>query len=122
MPDVKHVGGFGPLLDVFTIAADYGVEVSPNNPAGPVATAASLHCAALRSNVSCLELAFDPDCTRSKYGEIIQNGLMTLGQAPGWGVSPECEIENAPSRHIDRGRYTSGGGLWPSFNLKRAPS
>jgi len=86
---VKHVGGFGPLLDVCTMAADYGVEVLPHNPASPFATAASLHCAALRPNVSCLELALDPDCTRSKYGEIIQNGLMALGQAPGWGVSPQ---------------------------------
>ena len=84
MPDVKHVGGFGPLIDVCNMAADYGVEVSPHNPAGPVATAA-----ALRPNVSCLELAFDPDCVRSKYGEIIQDGQMTLGQAPGWGVNPE---------------------------------
>ena len=33
-----------------------------------------------------------------------------------------CEIGNALPRHIDRGRYTSGGGVWPSFNLKRAPS
>jgi galactonate dehydratase len=49
MPGVKHVSGFGPLLDVYTMAADYGVEVSPHNPAGPFATAASLHCTALRS-------------------------------------------------------------------------
>jgi galactonate dehydratase len=89
MPDVKHVGGFGPLLDVCAMAGGYGVEVSPHNPAGPVATAASLHCAALSANVSSLELAFDPDGMRSKYGEIIQDGQMALGQAPGWGISPE---------------------------------
>jgi L-alanine-DL-glutamate epimerase-like enolase superfamily enzyme len=72
------------------MAADYGVEVSPHNPAGPFATAASLHCAALRPSVSCLELVLDPDCMRSKYGEIIQNGQMARGQASGSsGVSPE---------------------------------
>ncbi len=90
MPDVKHVGGFGPLLDVCAMAAGYGVEVSPHNPAGPVATAASLHSAALRANVSCLELAFDPEGRRAKYGETLQDGQMALGQAPGWGVSPEA--------------------------------
>jgi putative tricarboxylic transport membrane protein len=39
--------------------------------------------------ISYLELAFDPDGMRSKYGEIIQGGQMVLGQGPGWGVSPE---------------------------------
>jgi hypothetical protein len=56
------------------MAADDGVEVSPHNPAGLFATEASLHCAAMRPNVN---------------GEIIQYGQMALGQAPGWGVSPE---------------------------------
>ena len=31
MPDVKHVGGFGPLLDVFKASAGT-IEVSPHNP------------------------------------------------------------------------------------------
>jgi galactonate dehydratase len=90
MPDVKHVGGFGPLLEVCDMAAGYGVEVSPHNPAGPVATAASLHSAALRANVGCLELAFDPGGRRAKYGETFQKGQMVLGEAPGWGVDPEA--------------------------------
>jgi L-alanine-DL-glutamate epimerase-like enolase superfamily enzyme len=80
---------FSPLLNVCAMAAGYRIEVSPHNPAGPVATAASLHCAALHANVSSLELAFDPDGMRLKYGEIIQGGQMVLGQGPGWGISPE---------------------------------
>ena len=89
MPDVKHVGGFGPLLEVCAKMADYGVEVSPHNPAGPVATAASLHCAAVSPNVSCLELPFDPEGRRAIYGEVIQDGQMLLGHAPGWGIRPD---------------------------------
>src|SRR5690606_27753105 len=46
MPDVKHVGGFGPLLDVIERTAGLA-EVSPHNPAGPISTAASLHAAAV---------------------------------------------------------------------------
>ena len=50
MPDVKHVGGFGPLLDVIR-ASSGTIEVSPHNPAGPISTAASLHAAAIYPDV-----------------------------------------------------------------------
>ena len=50
MPDVKHVGGFGPLLDVMR-ASSGAIEVSPHNPAGPISTAASLHAAAIYPDV-----------------------------------------------------------------------
>ncbi|MGW8369242.1 MAG: enolase C-terminal domain-like protein, partial [Gammaproteobacteria bacterium] len=46
MPDVKHVGGFGPLLDVMRMAQSRA-EVSPHNPSGPISTAASLHAVAV---------------------------------------------------------------------------
>jgi galactonate dehydratase len=88
MPDVKHVGGFGPLLDV--IEANRGlVEVSPHNPSGPISTAASLHAAALNSDmVHSLEFAFDRAGTRAATGELVERGRLYLGDAPGWGVAP----------------------------------
>jgi galactonate dehydratase len=88
MPDVKHVGGFGPLLGVMQMAADK-IEVSPHNPAGPIATAASLHAAAVHpKTVRSLEYSFDRRQTRRSTGETIENGLLYFSDRPGWGVEP----------------------------------
>ncbi|HET8699615.1 MAG TPA: enolase C-terminal domain-like protein [Gammaproteobacteria bacterium] len=88
MPDVKHVGGFGPLLDVMKMAAGK-VEVSPHNPAGPISTAAALHAAVLHPEVvRTLEYSFDRMQTRRATGERIENGVLLLSDAPGWGVAP----------------------------------
>lgn len=88
MPDVKHVGGFGPLLEVLQQSAGR-VEVSPHNPAGPISTAASLHAAAVHpEHVRSLEYAFDRRRTRRSTGETIEQGVLLLGDEPGWGVEP----------------------------------
>lgn len=88
MPDVKHVGGFGPLLDVLAMARGK-IEVSPHNPSGPISTAASLHAAALfPDDVRSLELAFDRSQSRGRYGETIEGGMLYLSEAPGWGIDP----------------------------------
>jgi galactonate dehydratase len=88
MPDVKHVGGFGPLLDVLNIGAR-GIEISPHNPSGPISTAASLHAAAVHPDaVRSLEYSFDRRQTRRSTGERIENGVLLLNDAPGWGVAP----------------------------------
>jgi galactonate dehydratase len=88
MPDVKHVGGFGPLLDVLTMGADR-IEISPHNPSGPISTAASLHAAAVHPTlVRSLEYSFQRQPTRRSTGEIVENGVLLLGDAPGWGVAP----------------------------------
>ncbi len=89
MPDVKHVGGFGPLIEVCNMALKYNIEVSPHNPAGPIATAASLHCAVLCENVTSIELAFDPEGRRAQYGELISAGQLLLNEATGWGLKVE---------------------------------
>ncbi|HEX6999315.1 MAG TPA: enolase C-terminal domain-like protein [Gammaproteobacteria bacterium] len=88
MPDVKHVGGFGPLLDVIEATAGK-VEVSPHNPAGPISTAASLHAAAIHpERVHTLEYAFDRKLTRRVTGERVEDGVLLLSDEPGWGVEP----------------------------------
>lgn len=88
MPDVKHVGGFGPLLDVMQMA-EGRAEVSPHNPSGPVSTAASLHAAAVRPDgVRSLEYAFDRTGSRRATGERVENGRLWLTDAPGWGIDP----------------------------------
>jgi galactonate dehydratase len=88
MPDVKHVGGFGPLLDVIEATRDR-VEISPHNPSGPVSTAASLHAAVLNPDaVSSIEFAFDRDRVRPVTGERIEGGRLYLADRPGWGIEP----------------------------------
>lgn len=89
MPDVKHVGGFGPLLDVIEMGRGK-IEISPHNPSGPVSTAASLHAAALYpDNVKSLEYAFDAARTRKAYGERVEDGYLHLSEKPGWGIDVE---------------------------------
>ena len=86
MPDVKHVGGFGPLLDVIDSTAGR-IEVSLHNPSGPVSAAASLHAAADRPEVvRSFEYAFDKTLSRQAYGERIENGNLYLSGRPGWGI------------------------------------
>ncbi len=88
MPDVKHVGGFGPLLGVMKASAG-AIEVSPHNPAGPISTAASLHAAAVYPDlVRTLEYTFDRKRTRRATGERVEGGVLLLTDKPGWGVEP----------------------------------
>jgi galactonate dehydratase len=85
---VKHVGGFGPLLDVLARSAGK-LEVSPHNPSGPISTAASLHAAAVHPElVRSLEYSFDRMQTRRVTGETIEAGVLRLRDIPGWGVEP----------------------------------
>ncbi len=88
MPDVKYVGGFGPLLDVLKMGQGR-IEISPHNPSGPISTAASMHAACVHpETVRGLEYSFDRRLARSATGERIENGVLLLNDAPGWGVAP----------------------------------
>lgn len=86
MPDVKHVGGLGPLLEVCALADERGIEVSPHNPSGPIATMASLHGAAVCSNVTSLELALSRESDGGKLGQLVEGGRLFLTDGPGWGI------------------------------------
>ena len=88
MPDVKHVGGFGPLLDVLEMGRGR-IEISPHNPSGPISTAASLHAGAIYPDVvQTLEYAFDTAGSRAATGEVVDEGALVLTDRPGWGVEP----------------------------------
>jgi galactonate dehydratase len=89
MPDVKHVGGFGPLLDVLKMGAGR-IEISPHNPSGPISTAASLHAAAVNPEVvRSLEYSFQRQPSRASTGEVVDAGMLMLTDKPGWGVAPQ---------------------------------
>ena len=86
MPDVKHVGGFGPLLEVSQRAAAAGVQTSPHNPSGPVSTLASVHAAAVSPEITAVELCFFRDPGRLFYGPYLVEGALRIPEGPGWGI------------------------------------
>lgn len=87
MPDVKHVGGFGPLIGVCRLAETYGITVSPHNPSGPVSTVASLHAAALSKNVTSLEIPFPANRSRTALSYMIDGSSYSIPELPGWGIT-----------------------------------
>ena len=86
MPDVKHVGGFGPLVGVCRLAEELGAGVSPHNPSGPVSTAASAHAGAVSRAVSSVEFPLDAEGRRAPFGEKISAGVIRVTDEPGWGL------------------------------------
>ena len=87
MPDVKHVGGFGPLLGVCRHAEAHGTTVSPHNPSGPVSTIASLHAAALSERVTSLEIPFLSDRSSMALPHLIEGSSYRIPEVPGWGIA-----------------------------------
>ncbi|MEM7695421.1 MAG: enolase C-terminal domain-like protein [Pseudomonadota bacterium] len=59
MPDIKHCGGHGALIEIAERAGAHGVVTSAHNPSGPVAHAHSLHATACLSGGEPLEVQFD---------------------------------------------------------------
>ncbi len=84
MPDVKHVGGYGPLIDVIKRAPS-AIAVSPHNPSGPIATLASLHAAQTVNHIHSLELPLILDPQRAYYLPWLHNGCLRAPDGPAWG-------------------------------------
>jgi len=90
MPDIKHCGGAQELFQIANMAESFGVAVSPHNPSGPVSTAASASLCAAIPNFDILEFQWGETDWR---GELLQpaeqfdNGLLTVSDAPGWGIT-----------------------------------
>lgn len=89
MPDVKWIGGISGFREVAAVAAVYGVEVSPHNMSGPVATAASVHLSAVLGNFLTLEYGYAGVPWRDDLvdgTEIVEDGQIPLPTAPGLGI------------------------------------
>ena len=89
MPDVKHCGGLTEARRIAAIADLYGVAVSPHNPSGPVATAASVQLCAAMSNFDILEHQWGEVPWRGDLlepPERFENGRIRVPDAPGFGV------------------------------------
>lgn len=57
MPDIKHIGGLGPLITVCREAEAHSIAVSPHNPSGPTASRLTLHAAGVSDAVTSIETA-----------------------------------------------------------------
>ncbi|MFF4189052.1 mandelate racemase/muconate lactonizing enzyme family protein [Streptomyces sp. NPDC001691] len=92
MPDVKHAGGPLHVLRLAALAAEHGVALSPHNPSGPVATAASAHVSALLpSDGPPLEVMFGEVPWRPATvtpPEPITGATYELRPEPGIGITP----------------------------------
>jgi galactonate dehydratase len=87
MPDVKHAGG---LLSAAALARAFAAtEVSPHNPSGPIATAASAHLFAAVPNTAILEYAYGEVDWRPELlsgDETVRDGQLVVPTGPGLGV------------------------------------
>ncbi len=90
LPDAKHVGGISGLKKIATLAAARNVMVTPHNPSGPVATAASVQCMASVPNFAILEYAWGEVEWRAeltKPPEKIVNGCIEVTDRSGLGIT-----------------------------------
>jgi len=58
LPDVKHIGGIGELLELARLSEHRGVRITPHNPSGPISTVASASALASISHAAPLEFAW----------------------------------------------------------------
>ena len=87
MPDVKHAGGVEQVLSIARSVPQ--LAISPHNPSGPVATAASAQLFAACPNTTVLEYAFGETPWRSELvggHEQLADGYLHLDDRPGLGV------------------------------------
>lgn len=90
LPDVKHVGGLLGLKKIATLAETTNVKITPHNPSGPVATAASVQCMASVPNFGILEYAWGEVDWRSTLvnpPEQIIDGFIEVSTRSGLGIS-----------------------------------
>lgn len=89
MPDIKYCGGVDGLRSILADASALGVQVSPHNPSGPVATLATIHASAgqrLRS----LEVAWREE---SSPLDIVAAGEVQVPIGAGLGFTLPADVE-----------------------------
>ncbi len=98
MPDVKHCGGLLEARKIAAVAELDGVAVSPHNPSGPVATAASAQlCAGLR-NFEILEMQWGEAAWRDDLvepPERFEEGSIAVPEGPGLGIELNAAVARA---------------------------
>ena len=98
MPDVKHCGGLLEARKIAAVAELDGVAVSPHNPSGPVATAASAQLCAGLPNFEILEMQWGEADWRGDLvdpPERFENGSVAVPEGPGLGVELNAAVARA---------------------------
>jgi galactonate dehydratase len=100
MPDVKHCGGILEGREIAALAQLENLDVSPHNPSGPVATAASVQWCAGMPNLTVLEYQWNEVPWRSELitpPERIDNGTVAVPAEPGFGIELNDRVVEAHS-------------------------
>lgn len=98
MPDVKHCGGILEGKKIAAVAELDGVLVSPHNPSGPVATAASVQWCAGLPNFLILEYAWGEAPWRKDLTtppEEFPGGKIRVPEGPGFGIELNEKVVQA---------------------------
>ncbi len=98
MPDVKHCGGLLEARRIAALAELHDVLVSPHNPTGPVATAASVQLCASMSNFDILEYQWNEVPWRGDLvdpPEQFRDGHISVPDRPGFGVELNEDVVRA---------------------------
>ncbi|MEO5699029.1 MAG: mandelate racemase/muconate lactonizing enzyme family protein [Casimicrobiaceae bacterium] len=104
MPDIKYCGGLLEMLSITAMANAAGIAVSPHNPTGPVAHAASLHACAAMPAVFLLEHQLgESPLFFSLAGPVApsRDGSFPIPQGPGLGVAIDEALLREHSRATD---------------------
>jgi galactonate dehydratase len=90
LPDIKHIGGIGQLLQLAEASRSSGARLTPHNPSGPISTLASAHALAATPHAAPLEFAWGEVPWRPTVlapPELIEGGVLILTLTnPGLGA------------------------------------
>ena len=104
MPDVKHCGGILEMKEIASAARMHEVLIAPHQPAGPVATAATLQAMVTIPNFYILEHAWGEVVWRAELldpPEQVVDGHLLLSDRPGIGHRLNPDMVRAHQETVD---------------------
>jgi galactonate dehydratase len=111
MPDIKWLGGIHEAQALAATADVFGVQVSPHNASGPVATAACVHLALTLPNFAILEYAWGTPPWRGalcRETEQIDHGYFAPPAGHGLGVELDTGMATSHARQPHAAAPRSG--------------
>ncbi len=116
-PDIATSGGILETKKIGDLAQDYGVSMAIHMAGSPVSTLAAVHCAAATENFIALEHHFNDlpywsDFVTGLPNPIIQNGYITVPEAPGLGIDFNEEVIKAHLSKNDPAGYFEASTYW----------